>query len=228
MPRHSAFLALVTLVASAAPPLHAQGRDRGLVEMPPRAVRSGLYFVGALGAGSEQCKLGASSEFPASECGTLNAAGNPLPDNGKTWRDPITSPAFALRLGGTPSPSVRLGAELMGWSGDNGPTTERTVGLLATAQFYPSKRAGFYLKGGLGYGWSSVDFNDGSRSPTETGFLFNVGAGYEFALTPHVAIAPLVDFYQGVCPRAGDQTITERIAFFGVSLTVQSGDRRWR
>lgn len=214
-------LALIVLLAGSATALHAQGRDRGLVELPARALRSGLYVTGSLGAGREQCK------FETAPCAVLDVSGNPLPSNGETWRQAITTPAFQLRAGGTPSRNVRLGADLIGWSGDNGPTTERTVGLLLSGQFYPSARDGFYLKGGLGYGWSTVDFNDGSHS-TESGFMFNGGAGYDFALTPHVSLGPVVDFYQGSYPgRVGEETLTERILFFGVSVTLQSGRRRF-
>ena len=220
MRRNAASLVLITLVAGAVPALHGQGRDRGLVEMPSRELRGGLYFTGALGAGREQCK------FETAPCGVYDGNGNIRPPNGNTWRVPVTSPSFALRLGGTVSPSVRLGGELFRWSADNGPTTESTVGLLANVQLYPSRRAGFYLKGGVGYGWSTVDFRDGSKA-TENGFMFNAGAGYDFALTPHVALGPVVDFYQGSYPGSiGAETLTERILFFGVSLTLQSGGRR--
>ena len=219
MDRNAASLVLITLVAGAVPALHAQGRDRGLVELPPAAVRSGFYLTGALGGGNEQCK------FETAPCAVLDANGDPLPSTGNTWRQSITSPSFALGLGGTVSPNVRVGGSLFGWSADNGPTTERTTGLLADVRFYPGTRAGFYVKGGLGYGWSTDDFHDGT-SATNTGFLFNAGAGYEFPVTRHVAIAPVVDFYQGSYPQLGAETLTERILFFGVSITMQSGRRR--
>lgn len=218
----ASLLALVAFFAgSSAPAAYAQGRDRGLVELPRRPVRGGFYFTAALGAGREQCR------FQTIACAVLDANGVPFPDNGHKWRDAITSPAFALRLGGTPSPNVRLGAELLGWSGDNGPATERTAGLLATAQLYPSRRAGFYVKGGLGYGWSTFDDHVHATS-TESGFMFNGGAGYDIPLSRSVAVAPFIDFYQGQYPHLGDETITERIMFVGLSITAQSSGRRWR
>lgn len=219
MDRNAVSLALITLVAGAVPALHAQGRDRGLVELPPAPLRSGFYFTGALGGGSEQCK------FETAPCAVLDPSGNPLPSNGNTWRQSVTSPSFTLGLGGTVSPNARVGGELFGWSADNGPTTESTIGLLANVQLYPGRRSGFYVKGGLGYGWSAVDFHDGSKA-TETGFLFNLGAGYEFPVTRHVAIAPVIDFYQGSYPHLGAETLSERIIFFGVSITMQGGGRR--
>ena len=220
MHRIAAAVVLTTLVAGATPTLHAQGRDRGLVEMPSRDLRHGFYFTGVLGAGREQCK------FETAACGVLDVNGLPLPSHGATWRTPVTSPSFALRLGGTPNGSTRIGAELLGWSADNGPTTESTVGLLGNVQLYPSKRAGFYLKGGLGYAWSTVDFHDRSKA-TDNGFIFNAGAGYEIAVSRNVSIGPIVDFYQAsYASRVGDETLSERILLVGLSITFQSGNRR--
>lgn len=220
MRRITAAIIAVSLVAGAAPALNAQGRDRGLVELPARDLRSGFYFTGSLGAGREQCK------FETAPCGVLDANGNVLPSNGDTWRTPVTSPSFQLRLGGTPSATTRVGVEVLGWSADNGPTTESTIGLLGHLQLYPSKLAGFYVKGGLGYGWSGVDFHDGSKA-TESGFMFNVGAGYEFNVSRNVAIGPVADFYQASYgSKIGQETLSERILFVGVSITLQSGRRR--
>ncbi len=221
MRRIAASVVLISLAAGALSSLAAQGRDRGLIELPARAMRSGFYFTGALGAGREQCK------FETAPCGVLDANGNTLPSNGDTWRKGVTSPSFDIRLGGTPSAQTRIGAELFGWSADNGPTTERTAALLANIQLYPARDAGFYIKGGLGYGWSSVDFHDGSTA-TDHGFVFNVGAGYEFQVSRNVAIGPVVDFYQGAYPGGvGEETLTERIGFVGLSITLQSGRRRF-
>ncbi len=221
MRRNAAALALIALIAGATSAANAQGRDRGLVELPRRPVRSGFYFTAALGAGREQCR------FETSACAVLDPNGDPMPSNGQRWRDAFTSPSFALRLGGTPSPNARIGLELFGWSGDNGPATERTVGLLANAQLYPSRRDGFYLKGGLGFGWSTFDDHVFAPS-TESGFMFNGGAGYDIPVSRNIALGPVVDYYQGSYPRLGDETITERILFFGLSITAQSGSRRWR
>ena len=220
MRRISAALAFIVLVTGVTSSGFAQGRDRGLIEMSPRDMRSGFYFTGALGAGREQCK------FETAPCAVLDASGHALSSHGDIWRTPVTTPSFALRMGGTPNASTRLGIEVLGWSADNGPTTERTVGLLGNVQLYPSRRAGFYVKGGLGYGWSSVDFHDGSKA-TENGFIFNVGAGYEIKVSRNVSIGPVADFYQAsYSSRVGDETLSERILFVGVALTFQSGHRR--
>jgi hypothetical protein len=222
MRRNAAFLMLTTLVAGAAPALQAQGRDRGLVDVSSGGTtRGGVYFTGALGAGMEQCK------FETAPCGVLDANGNVLPSNGDTWRQATTTPSFALRLGGTLSPNARLGVEGFGWSADNGPTTESTFGLLLSTQIYPAARSGFYVKGGAGIGWSSVS-QPGFLTSTESGFLFNVGLGYDVPISRNVFIAPMVDYYQGSYPGGvGEETLSERIFFFGASLTFQSRHRRF-
>ncbi len=195
-------------------------RDRGLVEVSPAPARGGLYFTGVFGAGREQCKY---SDVP---CAVLDANGNPLPSSG-TWRDPITTPALALRIGGTPNQSVRLGGEFMAWSGDNGPYTEHSTALLLDAQFYPAPRSGFYLKGGAGFGWDWTNFNDGTKSTTESGFEFNLGAGFDLALSKNVSLGPDIDLYQGSFPSAGQPTLTDRVLLLGVSLTLQTNRRWW-
>ncbi len=220
MRRISAALGLIMLATGIASSAGAQGRDRGLIEMPTRELRSGFYFTGALGAGREQCR------FETAPCAVLDASGNPLSSRGDTWRTPVTTPSFALRMGGTPNASTRVGVEMLGWSAENGPTTERTLGLLGNVQLYPSRRDGFYVKGGLGYAWSSVDFHDGSKA-TENGFMFNAGAGYEINVSRNVTIGPVADFYQAsYSSHVGDETLTERILFVGVAMTFQSGHRR--
>jgi Outer membrane protein beta-barrel domain len=213
--------AVVVLIATAtAPSLQAQIRDRGLVEVSQTSIRHGVYFGASLGAGREECRLATT------ECAVLDGNGDPLPDNGNTYRNALTSPALQIRLGGTINPNVRIGGELFGWSGSNGPATERTVGLLLNGQFYPSARSGFYLKGGVGYAWNSFDYNDGSTTPDYSGFMLNVGAGYDIPLNRSVSIAPVVDFYHATYSNLSSGDETERFLFLGVSLTFQSG-RRW-
>lgn len=220
MRRISAALAFLTFATGVGSAAAAQGRDRGLIEMPPLDLRSGFYFTGALGAGREQCR------FETAPCAVLDASGKPLSGQRATWRTPVTTPSFALRMGGTPNASTRVGVELLGWAADNGPTTESTIGLLGNVQIYPSRRAGFYIKGGLGYGWSSVDFHDGSKA-TENGFVFNAGAGYEINVSRNVTLGPVADFYQASYgSRVGDETLSERILFVGVAITFQAGNRR--
>lgn len=213
MRRNVASLALIALIAGSATALHAQGRDRGLIELPPRAVRGGLYLTGGLGNGLEQYKY---SDDPLGYT---------------SW---LSSPAAVLRIGGTPSQSVRLGAELFGWWNGIYDATQQmnatdTFGaFLIDAQYYPDRHGGFYLKGGVGIAHSGESFSCCVASASESGFGWSVGAGYDIPLSRNLAIAPIADFYQGSFAHRGQATITERVLNLGVSLTFQSGGRRWR
>ena len=104
------------------------------------------------------------------------------PDDGFGYSDNLTKPTVQLRLGGTVSPNLRLGGELSSWInsyyGSGGDVTETVGGVFGIAQYYPAKRAGFYLKGGLGLGRSAVDYA-GGPTISDYGFAAVVGAGYD-------------------------------------------------
>jgi len=216
MRRNASWPALVTLIAAAAVPLHAQGRDRGLVELPDRPVRSGLYLTAGLGDGLDQYKYQDLSGYTS-------------------W---LSGPAAVLRIGGTPNHNIRLGGELFGWWHsfyNSDPSfqedvTESFTAALLDAQFYPSRRDGFYVKGGLGFGRSgtSYQFENGIYNGA---FVWTVGAGYDIPLSRGISIAPTVDFYQGSfssSPGDPTQSYVEHVLNIGASLTFQAGHRRYR
>jgi hypothetical protein len=208
--RRIALLAMVVVGAGYLSPVDAQGRpsggrDRGLVELSRPGVRGGFYAGIGLGDGMEQYKF----------------AGDP-------YTDRISKPSLAIRLGGTPSEQVRLGAELFGWTNpiNDGVTDSENFGLaMLSVQFFPAPQSGFYLKGGAGFAVSGVSYQNGS-STNETGFGFGLGAGYEFQLSRAVAIGPTADWYQGSFTKRNDATLTERVLNLGVAVTFQRGGRR--
>lgn len=212
MRRNVAIYALIALTLGSARALQAQGRDRGLVELPARPVRSGLYLTGGLGNGLEQYQYSDAPGYTS-------------------W---LSSPAAVLRIGGTPNQSVRLGAELFGWwnkifdADQQLNATDTFSAFLLDAQFYPDRRAGFYVKGGMGIARSGESFECCIENVSETGFGWSIGAGYDLPLSRGLAIAPTIDFYQGSFAQRGQPTITEHVLNVGVSLTFQSGGRRWR
>jgi hypothetical protein len=215
MRRNAAVLALIALAVGAVPALHAQGRDRGLVELPRRAARSGMYLTLGLGAGLDQYRYHDLTEYT----------------------DWVSSPAAVLRIGGTPNQNVRLGGELFGWWNsfyNSDPdiqqnSTQTFSAALLDAQFFPSRQAGFYVKGGLGFGRSATSF-EFDRSVGISGVVWSVGAGYDLPLSRSLAIAPTIDLYQGSFNHAGEPTesYTERVLNIGASLTFQAGHRRRR
>ena len=82
-----------------------------------------------------------------------------------------------LRLGGHVKPNWLIGGETNGWykSEDGGTGTWGSV--MGTTYWYPGKSLPLYVKGGLGYMWTSIsdDFDD----VTSNHFAFQVGTGYE-------------------------------------------------
>jgi hypothetical protein len=126
-----------------------------------------------------------------------------------------------LRAGGTISPHLRLGGELLTWFDEQGDATASLSSGLLVAQFYPLRTLGLYFKAGLGIGRNALDFDHGFNVG-DTGFAGLVGAGYELRLGRRLFLNPSVDLvghsYNG---RAGGG-YTERLVNFGLGILFQS------
>lgn len=197
-------LALLVMTLALATSASAQrGRDRGLVELAPEGVRGGFYIGGGFGAGTEAYRF--------------------ADENG--WSDGLTKPTITLRLGGTPSSTVRVGGEIFGWAAETSVGDESFGALLGTVMVFPVPDAGLYLKAGGGFGTSMIRFDNGSEN-TETGFAWSVGAGYDFQLSRSIGLGPSVELYQASFTSRDEPTLTERVLNIGVQLTFQTGGRR--
>lgn len=197
-------LALLALAAAVVSPLAAQrpNRDRGIVELRPDAIRGGFFITGGLGAGREQYKYSDQA----------------------VYSDGLTKPSITVRLGGTPNVSTRIGGEIFAWASDVVDGTESFSAFLVSAQIFPVPAAGLYLKGGGGFARSGIDYTNGA-STYETGFAWNVGAGYDLPLSRAVSLGPTLDFYQGSFTKRNEATLTERVLNIGVQVTFQTGSR---
>ncbi len=96
-----------------------------------------------------------------------------------------------LRLGGSVSRSVLIGAEVSGWrKGTDGvDLTVASVG--ATAHWYPDRRRSLYLKGGVGYVLHRAA--DATDVITTTGFGPQMGIGYDVAIGSSLSLSPYVN-----------------------------------
>jgi len=98
-----------------------------------------------------------------------------------------------LRLGGYVRPNLLLAGETNGWNRINGDLNSASIGaVLAVAQWYPMVKDGLYLKGGVGYTYSSAttDYGDVGSS----GFGLSLGAGYDWRIARNFALTPNVSY----------------------------------
>jgi hypothetical protein len=181
-------------------------RRRGLVDVSPDHARHGFWLAVGLAAGGDSWRF--SDE----------------PD----YTETLWKPTFSLALGGTVNPHFRLGGELKVWADEyfdefeQVEVTESLVGALLVGQFYPSRRLGLFLKGGVGVSRSGTDveFGDGTG---ETGFSTLLGAGYEARLGRNIFITPYVDLMQHRSSERNQPTLRERLVSVGVNMTFQVG-----
>lgn len=101
-----------------------------------------------------------------------------------------------FRLGGAVNPQLLLGGESVGWYKDENGASLSFGTLTGNAYYYPSKSANFFVKGGVGLGWTEAQI-DFVGSDTETGFGWQVGAGYDFRLGTKTALTPSVTYAMG-------------------------------
>lgn len=184
-------------------------RRRGLVDVTPRDGRHGFWINLGLGAGTESYRF----------------------DDEANYSEGLTKPTFNLRLGGTVSPQLRLGAEVVAWADtrfdDGDRVTEYLAGLLLIGQFYPARDLGLFLKGGGGFSRSGVDVV-GPFDSHEDGFAWTAGLGYEIRLSRALFLTPTIDLMQHRSQQR-DETgaplpaLHERLVTFGVALTIQPG-----
>jgi hypothetical protein len=165
-------IAAVALLA--APAVQAQGRGMSRPAARPEPTNDRAGYSLSLGLG------GASTEF--------TSPGAPSSDrqNGASGY---------LRVGKGMTPSVMMGLELNGWNKTENNATGRTGMLSAIGQWYPSLTNGFFAKGGLGVGRTTIDDNAAPTSKSEaTGFGYQVGAGYDMSIARRWSITPYVNY----------------------------------
>jgi hypothetical protein len=164
-----------------------------------RSRRSGFWFGAGVGAGAE----------------TFDAR------DGLGWSDGKGGGTGYLKLGGTVTPSLLLGAEAQVWAASyyTNPNYDRALGSLqGIAQFYPAPQSGFWLKGGLGWALDNL------RTYTTSGVIidrdlhgtaWSLGLGYDVPVGRSVSITPSLDLL-------GEdfRTHRERVLSFGIGITL--------
>lgn len=165
-------IGLAVLCLAAAAPLAAQHPHSRLREVH-RTGREGFWIGIGVGAGQNatQYRPGPSSYGPDISGGSLN-----------------------LKLGGSPSSHVLLGADLYAWVHDLGDGTDESLSsAMFIAQVYPFDNAGLFFKGGAGL--TAYNVSDRFLDFSEGGYGGVVGAGYEIRVGRNVYLVPSLDAY---------------------------------
>jgi hypothetical protein len=130
-------------------------------------------------------------------------------------------PTGFLRLGGTLSQKVLLGAELNFWSLDFG-ATEITAGYTAfTAYWYPSATGGLFLKGG--FGGAIYTRQTGTAEATSKGGAIVLGGGYDIRVGRKISITPMLSFWGSNKADLTDNGTTVETGFRHTGGTIQLG-----
>jgi len=119
-----------------------------------------------------------------------------------------------LNIGGALSQSFLLGVEVTGWSKVTSNNDNRAMGTVnGVATWYPSTREGFFLKGGVGWGYLYGDqetVSSGIQSLSEGGVGYQLGLGYDIRLERNLSVTAVVNFYGG---NVGDVLSISNVTF---------------
>ena len=100
-----------------------------------------------------------------------------------------------LRLGGHVKPNWLIGGETNGWYKSQDGVTYAWGSVMATTYWYPGKSLPLYVKGGLGYMYTTAndDFDDISSNH----FAFQLGTGYDLKIAKGSAITFYANWIKG-------------------------------
>ncbi len=188
-----------------------RGRDRDRDRDRRRCNCGGLREVSGHGSSRREGFFAAVGIGGGSESFDAN--------DGLGWSDDKGGAAGYIKVGGTVSQSLLLGAELNGWAARyQRQGYDRSLGsLMFIAQWYPAAQGDFWLRGGLGWARDNLSIygTTGDINSHENGTALAVGLGYDFRVGRNVSITPTLDF-QGQRYDSHD----ERLISLGIGVTV--------
>ena len=130
-------------------------------------------------------------------------------------------PTGFLRLGGTPSKKVLLGAEMNGWSLDIGAAEITALTTTFTVYWYPSATGGLFLKGGVGAG--VYDRTSASTDAHSTSGAIQLGGGYDIRVGQKISITPMLTVWGSGKADLKDGSTTLNTGFRHSGGTIQVG-----
>lgn len=163
-------------------------RDRGRGHHEPERCSCGLREVRADEGGTRRKGFWAAVG--------LGVGGESFDANdGLGWSDDKAGGIAYLKLGGTVSRSLLLGAEAQLWASDYvGQGYQRSLGsLMGVAQWYPAPAAGFWLRGGLGWARDDLRYGNGPVTQRRNGTALALGMGYDIPVARSVSVTPTLD-----------------------------------
>ena len=103
-------------------------------------------------------------------------------------------PTVFLKLGGTPSRNLLIGASLNVWAHPTDSLTESMGNITASLFYYPMTKSGLFLSGGLGFSAYNLD---SSPEVNGSGWGFTAGVGYDVRVGRNVSLTPVVNYTYG-------------------------------
>lgn len=118
-----------------------------------------------------------------------------------------------IRLGGTVSPKLLLGAESIAWTKSEGGNTITAGNVSLAADYYPQSAGGLFLSAGVGF--SRAEVSGGGSSAGNTGPGFTLGGGYDVRVSANTSVTPIANFVWG----HPDSGLSHNFFQFGVGVT---------
>ncbi len=118
-----------------------------------------------------------------------------------------------VRLGGTVSPHLLLGAESIAWTKSDQGVTITAGNVSLAADYYPQPAGGLFLSAGVGF--SRVEASGGGSSSGNTGPGFTLGGGYDVRVSANTSVTPVANFVWG----HPDSGFSHNFFQFGVGVT---------
>ncbi len=139
----------------------------------------------------------------------------------------VNGTGFFLKAGGPVSAKVMLGGEGYGFFRSTDQGNLRITGLLAIAQWYPTRGSGFWFRPGIGLSRAKVSLlpqSGGSETIDRVGLGLALGVGWDFRVSRMISLSPVVSYYVnglGAVNFSGgtlNNTLTQ-MGFFGAAVT---------
>ena len=131
-------------------------------------------------------------------------------------------PTAFLKLGGTPTHNLLIGASLNGWAHPTDSLTETMGNITASVFYYPVTTSGFFLNGGLGFSAYNLD---SSPAVNGSGWGFTAGVGYDLRVGRNISLTPVLNYTYGALADFGVPGIgtargwKQNVIDFGLGVT---------